>query len=574
MSDENATAPPEGGQRPWQQHVYGAGGGGGGYEGGSAGGYQQGQYSWINKYYYRDPIEDGSQVLQHDGWDVAEADTAMSPYTELGKVVAGLTKQLFGANALGNDFYWSFKKRQPDPHPIVPLRGAYEAHQQVVDQLLQTDEFRQVHTNTQGDDYLAKMATVGTLKEAVKALGPEVLERLSRLQRLSDLSQDADNNASTLEEIAEMLRRKGQVEKANELLEMAARLRHQQMECEKELANGQTALTDEELDAARRGAQAGMIGVADQVQAAADGFSLFGNLMNMNGPGAGTMSGKSAMDTETKMKLANKLMKSDKIRLLAEMAGRFIDIAVRAQYSKTRVFQTEVTDIKLGQDIPRVLPHELALLSGNHPLLRRLFMLNFASEGLMEYEIESREPQGRGPILVYIDDSGSMDGDPEVWSKACALALMKIASHQKRDIVIGHFTTRLDKVDEFPHAKPIPLDDLLETLEYFSGGGTAFEPFMNDALDRVTKSQYDKADVIVITDGLAYVSPEFEQKWNTARKERGMRAYCVLISDYHDADGAKQMARLCDSLLPISPSETRPNGAGDDLAVLNDIFSI
>jgi hypothetical protein len=55
------------------------------------------------------------------------------------------------------------------------------------------------------------------------------------------------------------------------------------------------------------------------------------------------------------------------------------------------------------------------------PDLEDLFYLRFAERGLMQYDMVGYEPQGQGPIIIAIDESGSMTTDyggmtGEVWS--------------------------------------------------------------------------------------------------------------------------------------------------------------
>jgi uncharacterized protein with von Willebrand factor type A (vWA) domain len=63
----------------------------------------------------------------------------------------------------------------------------------------------------------------------------------------------------------------------------------------------------------------------------------------------------------------------------------------------------------------------------------------------MQYDLIGHETEGQGPIIIAIDESGSMTTDyggmtGEVWSKAVMLALLSIARLQKRDLAVIHFS--------------------------------------------------------------------------------------------------------------------------------------
>jgi hypothetical protein len=101
----------------------------------------------------------------------------------------------------------------------------------------------------------------------------------------------------------------------------------------------------------------------------------------------------------------------------------------------------EITSITAGTNIERLLPSEIALLAD--PDLEDLFYLKFAEHNLMQYDLIGHEPEGQGPIIIAIDESGSMMTDyggmtGEVWSKAVMLALLSIARLQKRDLAVLH----------------------------------------------------------------------------------------------------------------------------------------
>ncbi len=230
----------------------------------------------------------------------------------------------------------------------------------------------------------------------------------------------------------------------------------------------------------------------------------------------------------------------------------------------------EITSITVGDELARLLPSEMALLG--IPELEDLFFLRFIEKHLLQYDLIGHEPQGRGPIIASVDGSGSMNTamevadlqmTREVWAKSVVLALMAIARKDKRDLTVIHYSAGDPTIHHFPKGAGTPMD-VIATIEFFEGGGTRFEPWMDKALELVGQAQHDKADVIAISDGIARISKEAILSWNQMRAARGMRAYGVLIGT---DQGAELMGEITDGLMSL-------NDVDDDSQILKSVFSI
>jgi len=117
-------------------------------------------------------------------------------------------------------------------------------------------------------------------------------------------------------------------------------------------------------------------------------------------------------------------------RRLCELAGRYRRVAQSRQRRKATHGLDDVVGVALDGDLGRLLPHELAkpaIPEFEDDTLRRL-----VERQVMCREYRSAEPVARGPILVSVDESGSMQGDKVHTAKALALALAWIARQQQR----------------------------------------------------------------------------------------------------------------------------------------------
>jgi uncharacterized protein with von Willebrand factor type A (vWA) domain len=187
----------------------------------------------------------------------------------------------------------------------------------------------------------------------------------------------------------------------------------------------------------------------------------------------------------------------------------------------------------------------------------------------MQWELIGRRPQGQGPVIVAVDESGSMNDScgpypKTVWAGGTLLAFMAIARLQKRDLIVLHFaeTSQL-RVDIFPNGEG-PYQDTLRCAEhFFNGGDTRFEPWMRKATDLVQTSQ-PNADVIVLTDGLTRIDRTVLAEFNAARQAMEMRSYGVLIGT---TQGMQELAACADAVLAL-------DDLSQDLPILTDIFAI
>lgn len=203
----------------------------------------------------------------------------------------------------------------------------------------------------------------------------------------------------------------------------------------------------------------------------------------------------------------------NKMLAIAKLAGRMF----RSFNHQTRTYRNanpeEVVGATSGPQLDRVLSSELALLADSDTE-------DAAAMKILEHrapitEMEGHEEKSRGPMVLCIDESGSMhDGDlhwdisgghemwngRNTWAKACAVALTRIAWGENRAVKCVHF-------GEGTQVQDVPKDDMRaiwEMARSFMSGGTAFGGALKRA--RVLVQDLDAeghkgADIMLITDG-------------------------------------------------------------------------
>lgn len=247
---------------------------------------------------------------------------------------------------------------------------------------------------------------------------------------------------------------------------------------------------------------------------------------------------------DVKAALAKRIRANYKLQRLAKIAGRMRRLASQKQKSKVTPHRSEISDIECGNDFARLLPSEMVKLAD--PMMRIDFMRSYQERSLLQYKLIGREKQGRGPVIICIDNSGSMSGNPEIWAKGIALALIQIAARQKRSARVIHFDSFVRQVDDWPRGKIDPVK-LMESMLPFYSGGTEFEQPLRRALEAIKEDEYKKADIIFITDGECGVSDEFVVEWKKRKQEKEFTCFGVHI-------GYKNLGlnRFCDKVVNVS----------------------
>ncbi len=517
---------------------------------------------------------ESTQAVIHDIYDAATFEEAQVTYKKLGETAISRKESLSTAPALLEDIFYAFHK------PVVQLVEAQEMaashllNRQMVEQMVSTTEFQELHHTTAGDEIAAAIATVGAGERMLQSLDKSTQRRINELARLEAQIQSLMMQAETLEGLAD---EQPDAQAAGKMARRAGELHRQASEAvtsrDKLAQKLIQPLEIERLENASRQAVRGAISQAEQeindlneaVKAYSGGFD---NKAGWDNGGAGAWPGELSLNAADKVKLALRVRTNPKLQKIAEVCGRFTRIALTAQKTKVHQPPDEVVGIRTGDDLAHLVTSELALVAD--PVLETLFYARYAEKKLLQYELDKREPQGRGPIIVALDSSGSMtaathDGlTREVWSKGVALALMAIARLQKREIAIIHFSDNAQvRVDVYQKGLASPVE-VMSTAEHFYGGGTEYTTWMTEALKLVDRSAFNQADVIIVSDGEVYIPPAGVAEWNRRRKEREMRCYAVLIGETYGVDALASISESVTPLLDLT----------QDGEALSTIFSI
>jgi uncharacterized protein with von Willebrand factor type A (vWA) domain len=213
-------------------------------------------------------------------------------------------------------------------------------------------------------------------------------------------------------------------------------------------------------------------------------------------PGTGTAMG-GPMSAKTVRALAARLRSDARLKQIALLAGRFKRIAASKRRQKYRHGADEIADVEVGADLGRLLPAELVKLA--HPKLRLQLMRNLVESSALQYQLIGNEPLGKGPLVVLLDKSGSMDGPRDTWATALALALLDEAQRNRRVFALLCFDSHVKYEAIVKTGEPLPEQALFTAC----AGGTEIATAFRRGLELIQDNQgpLKKADLVLVTDG-------------------------------------------------------------------------
>ncbi|MFQ5787196.1 MAG: VWA domain-containing protein [Thermodesulfobacteriota bacterium] len=252
-----------------------------------------------------------------------------------------------------------------------------------------------------------------------------------------------------------------------------------------------------------------------------------------------------------KLDLAYKLSKSERLKKLTQLVGKLKDEMLNSRRKIWSKRGTEVFDVSLGNDLGHIIPSELSTL--RHKVLKKDFLKRFIEGKLLQYYL--KDEKGRGPLIVCLDGSSSMEGDKEIWSKAVCLSLLEIARRENRKFEVIVYSSKGEPLKHFEsmlrEKRGMRDEDIIELAHYFPGGGTDFEKPLDRALELLIESKFKKGDIVFITDGECDVGEDWLQVFLKEKSRINFQVFSVLI-DLTGRETAKTLSKFSDLFTTVS----------------------
>lgn len=229
------------------------------------------------------------------------------------------------------------------------------------------------------------------------------------------------------------------------------------------------------------------------------------------------------------------------LQRLALMIGRNGGEAVVYRPGKfLRAGKSDIAGITVGNDLSAVLPSELALLSS--ATTENIFYDRYAKKKLQVFASASAvkgkvAKKKMGPIIISVDTSGSMCGDPERMAKSLSLAICEIAQKKRRPVCLVNYSDSLSFfiLNDINRQR----NKLMKFLSLSYGGGNdedkmfrfIFQTLPQSIKYSSFKDSFENADLLVVSD-FEWLTPSNESKELIENaRNKGMQFYALGIGD-------------------------------------------
>lgn len=198
----------------------------------------------------------------------------------------------------------------------------------------------------------------------------------------------------------------------------------------------------------------------------------------------------------------------------------------------------EIDRVEQGDNIPRALPSELALMADVDT--ESLFYKRYAVKELQQLSSPSKDKPvktdrdrnqprlTKGPIIVAIDTSGSMTDTPIKIATSLLLQLLRMAKKERRKCFLISFSVRAKNIDL---SRPGNWRKLEAFLKDGYTGGTDGEQMLNQAMEVLDEGTFEMADILIISD-FEFPKPiATTQDRMEKNRQKGTKFYGLQIGD-------------------------------------------
>lgn len=508
---------------------------------------------FLNEFLGKEPVDVDKlkkNAIKHDRFDKEDVDHLMEEMREFASSEDKLTEKVETGGSAFRDAFFSLMKADPKLENPNEVRPSHQVNRAVAEELMGLKEHEMMRSYSVGDEISAALATIAmepeleTLfdkLEQEQKLADELQQQMQDMQDLQQEDKDVDELMRQLE-AGELDDPNGQ--QSQNFQDQKSKIQ-QAMEA---LQNGIDQSQQELREALEKAGPTMQASLRQAMKDALDGAANMDQAAQTWGLDPGTLH---RMSPQERIELARKL-NNDRFKKIAALFGPMRNMAFAEQQRKTIHSNDEIYDLETGNDLSRILSAEL--MNIRHPTLKKDFYRRFYEGDLLQYKLRGSEKLAKGAIICCIDGSGSMAGDPEMYSKAFGLTLLQIAKAQKRAFYAIEFGGPRTLIEfDFRDPKNITPENVIAFAESFMGGGTDFHTPLARSLDLLkeehSKTGAVKADIVFVTDGMCGVDENFMKQFKAEQERISFRVYGVAIGCPVDSEPLKT---ICDGrVLPL-----------------------
>ena len=236
------------------------------------------------------------------------------------------------------------------------------------------------------------------------------------------------------------------------------------------------------------------------------------------------------------MELENKVLKHipRSLKRLARMIGRTGGFDIEVGRTFSRASKSDISGITTGNDLNSLLPSEIAVLSDRRT--QDIFYKNYAEKRLQVFASassgEKKKRRQDGPVIICLDTSGSMHGEPAKVAKMLTVAVSIYAMRMKRKVLVIKYSD-----DCYHEAFKKRRTDRLRLMKFLSWCGMGgndenkmFRYLFKELLPN--EEMFDSSDILCISDfGWCELDDDVKELISQA-KSGGMKFYGLAVAEH------------------------------------------
>jgi uncharacterized protein with von Willebrand factor type A (vWA) domain len=489
-------------------------------------------------------------VLAADRFDLQDWRSATEAIPVVDAADQSATNQFCG-HPVQDAFLSLFKSA---PRLAEPIPNGLEPLADLVRRGMETPQWVRLRENTVGDLVGAGVGAAAFVEETLKALPDDAKKQAQDQSKAQHEADRLCDKAESLETLADLLRQQADAKVESDPQAAASLGEEAESVSQRAFEARQKADTAQrQADAmcaafeAKANANAPQLAAALNAAARKAGEKASDASEIVRGFSLAAGGDPSHVDVNMARAAMEALRVNPNLRRLAEMLG-WAKKMVRGEWRKSSHAKAEMVGYAVHDLRPETMaPVEWAALLAGDATLTLDWLRRAADGGIRHRRFHGKEQQGRGPLVLVRDESGSMASLPgqAVAPHALAVvlewALLEIARRDRREFYSIPFSGegQYQVWQAPPPGQPDP-DGLLAHLSHFYNGGT--EPYrpLVAALELIERSRL-RADVLILTDA-AFNSPsdEFTRRLAEVKQRQPLRTVAVVIGG--DGEAAQEFA--------------------------------
>lgn len=242
----------------------------------------------------------------------------------------------------------------------------------------------------------------------------------------------------------------------------------------------------------------------------------------MTGGGADTI-------RELENRVLSKIPRS--LKRLARMIGRTGGFDIEPGKSFSRAAKSDIAGITVGDDLNSLLPSEIALLSDGRT--QDIFYKNYAEKRLQIFASassgEKKTERHDGPVIICLDTSGSMTGEPAAVARMLTVAVAIYAMRQRRKVLVIKYSD--DYYAQAFTKRRADRERLIRFLNWCGSGGNDESKMFRFLFQEFLPQEpaFESADVLCISDFMwPFLDNDVKQSIQKAKVD-GMKFYGLAV---------------------------------------------